>query len=143
VPDKLQEKTMQTTLDRDQRCLDSKLIHAVRKDRLNAVADLLAEGADPSAVEVRSLQIFGLGRVKGACDSALISAARLGTASSHEIMRLLIAAGADTGYRNHYGELAGDLIAAQRADFRKRGINSTIVEFLTASLNPERKQAAG
>ena len=134
---------MQTTLDRDQRCLDSKLIHAVRKDCPKAVAELLAEGANPSALEVRSLQFFGIGRIKGACDSALISAARLGTGSSHEIIKMLIAAGADVSYRNHYGESAGGLIAAQRASLCETGINSTMLEFLTAVLDLDRRGAKG
>jgi hypothetical protein len=129
--------------ERYQKTLDSRLIHAVRRDRRYDVIKLLDEGANPSATEVRTRQVFGFGRVPGACDSALITAARKGTPESHEIIRILVAAGADPTYRNHWGETAGGLIANQVQQLRREGIESILLAVLASTLVAGTRSNAG
>jgi hypothetical protein len=121
---------------RAQRILNSRLIEAVRSDSPDRVRQLLAEGADPSAIYIRTRQILHLGAVKDACDSALIIAARNATANSHEIMQILVAAGADIGYISNWGETAAGILARQRDRLREYGIDGVLIEVLLAMLRP-------
>lgn len=94
------------THGRKQREIDAKLFRAIRRDDLARLRQLLAEGANPSAIEVRWRQILYFGRIQGACDSALITAARRGTHASRAILEELVKAGANVAYENNRGETA-------------------------------------
>ena len=117
-----------------QRILDSNLIDAVKRDDVAKVRKLLAEGANPSAVEVRSRFVFGVGNVKGACDSALIIAARKGTPESRELMQNLIKAGADASYINNWGESAATIIKSQLDLQCEFGLDGLFLNVLLAQL---------
>lgn len=117
-----------------QRTLDSNLINAVKRDDVATVRKLLAEGANPSAIEVSSRYVFGVGNVKGACDSALIIAARKGAPESHEVMRILLSAGANANYISNWGETAAAIVIAQRNRLREFGLEGVCLDVLLAQL---------
>ena len=119
-----------------QKALDSSLIEAVKKGYVVKVRQLLSKGANPSAVEVRRRYVFVLGHVKGACDSALIIAARKGTPESYEVMRILLRAGADTSYISNWGETAAAIVIAQRDQLREFGLEGVCLNVLLAQLRP-------
>lgn len=125
-----------------QRILDSNLIDAVKRDDVAKVRQLLAEGANPSAVEVRSRYVFGVGNVKGACDSVLIIAARKATPNSHEVMRALLRAGADASYISNWGETAAAIVIAQRNRLREFGLEGVCLDLLLAQLRPSAENPA-
>lgn len=119
-----------------QKTLDSRLIQAVKTDDIAEVRQLLANGANPSAIEVRSRNVFRLGLVKGACDSVLIIAARKGTPESHEVMRALIEAGADASYISNWGETAAAIVSKQRDRLREFGVEGVFLDVLLTQLRP-------
>ena len=117
-----------------QRILDSNLIEAVKKGHVVKVRQLLSKGANPSAVEVRRRYAFGLGHVKGPCDSVLIIAARKGTPESRELMQNLIKAGADASYINNWGESAATIIKSQLDLQCEFGLDGLFLNVLLAQL---------
>lgn len=130
------------TQQRKQRELDAQLFSAVRKDDLAKLRLLLAAGANPSAIEVRTRQILYFGHIKGACDSALITAARRGTLASRAIIEELIKAGADIAYENNWGETARSTLLKHIEELRAARIDTVLLRVLLSSLTVRQASAS-
>lgn len=99
---------------RRQRRLDGELLAAAQRADLEAVAAVLAQGADANAIRRRYRTVFGLGAVADAHDSALILAMKSRQPAAIDVALRLLEHGADPAYVNRHGETASSFLGRMR-----------------------------